>query len=149
MTHQDPKSELLTARKYHAHLRDQLVKVEAKLESLGQYDSKRVPLGAHARDLESESSKLDIRIQELEQVVAEAEATLRTAIAARLPDVSDALRTLSAALDTCAEAERVVEQHRLSLREARLPSFKELPALVPPYAKKLVEQSLRELEEIQ
>lgn len=148
MIHTDPKSELSAARQCHADLKKQLTEVEAKLRSLNRYDATQVSLRAHARDLESEISKLDTRIAELEQVVSEVEAKRRADIAARLPDVKAAMLTLTEALDACVEAERVVEHHRVSFREARLPTFKKLPAMVQPHAKKLVEQALRELEAI-
>lgn len=145
MIHTDPKLELTAARKCQADLKNQLVEIETKLRSLNRYDATQVSLRAHYKDLESEIAKLDSTIAKLEQVVAEAEAKRRADIEARLPDVKAAMLTLAEALDACAEAERAVKEHRTSLRDERLPSFKELPALVQPHAKKLVEQAMREL----
>jgi chromosome segregation ATPase len=146
VNYQDTKTELSAARRCQADLRSQQVEVERKLKSLGAYDSKQTAIRAHARDLEADISKLENRIKELEQVVSEAEAARRADIEARLPDVKAALLSLDAALDTCAKAESAVEAHRISLRDAKLPGFRQLPALVQPHAKRLVEQATRELD---
>jgi hypothetical protein len=144
----DAKSELSAAIRCKADLEKQLVEVEGKLASLDQYDPKLVSTRAHGRDLKDEISSLDNRIKELEPVVSAAEAARRADIDARVPVIRDALVALGAALDSCAELGAAVEQHRKSLREAKLPTFRALPVL-QPYAKGVVEQVLRELEAMQ
>lgn len=147
-TLKDAKSELNAARRCKADLEKQLVQVEGKLASSDEYDPRKVALRSHGRDIRDEISSLENRIKELEPTVLEAEAARAADIASRVPIIKDALSKLTEALDACIEAERVIEQHRVSFREARLPAFKKLPALAQPHAKKLVEQALRELEAI-